>query len=62
MAADGKVYVGTEDGDFIVLEASKTLKVINKVDMRSPIYSTPIVANSTLFVATPTHLYAIAKQ
>jgi len=61
LVADGKVYAGTEDGDFIVLDASKTLKVINKIDMRSPIYSTPVVANGTLFVATPTHLYAIGK-
>ncbi len=59
VAADGKVYVGTEDGDVIVLEASKTLNVIKKNDIRSPIYSTPVMANGTLFIATPTHLYAI---
>src|SRR5579872_2503576 len=61
MVADGKVYMGTEDGDFLVLAADKTLKVINKIDMRSPVYSTPVAANGTLFVATPTHLYAIGK-
>ncbi len=59
MVADGKVYVGTEDGDFFILAASKTLKIIGKVDMRSPVYSSPVAANGTLFVATPTHLYAI---
>lgn len=59
MVADGKVYVGTEDGDFCILAAEKTLKVVNKVDMRSPVYSTPVGANSTLFIATPTQLYAI---
>src|SRR5205807_621969 len=32
MVADGKVYVGTEDGDFLVLAADKTMKLINKVD------------------------------
>ena len=61
VAADGKVYVGTEDGDVVVLEASKTLHVIKKNDIKSPIYSTPVVANGTLFIATPTHLYAIEK-
>jgi len=61
VAADGKVYVGTEDGDVIVLAASKTLNVIKKNDIRSPIYSTPVMANGTLFIATPTHLYAIEK-
>ncbi len=59
MVADGKVYVGTEDGDFYVIAASSTLKVINKIDMRSPVYSTPVAANGTVFIATPTHLFAI---
>ena len=31
------------------------------IDVRSPIYSSPVVANGTLFVATPTHLFAIGK-
>jgi outer membrane protein assembly factor BamB len=62
VAADGKVYIGTEDGDVIVLAASKTLNVIKKNDIRSPIYSTPVMANGTLFIATPTHLYAVANK
>jgi outer membrane protein assembly factor BamB len=61
LAVDGKVYVGTEDGDVVVLAADKAMKVINKVDMRSPVYSSPVVANGTLYIATPTHLYAIGK-
>jgi outer membrane protein assembly factor BamB len=62
MVADGKVYVGTEDGDFLILAAGKQLKVINKVDMRSPVYATPVAANGTLFIATPTHLYAVESK
>jgi len=27
----------------------------------APIYSSPVVANQTLYVATQTHLYAIGK-
>ena len=62
MVADGKVYFGTEDGDFYILAAGKQQKVIRKIDMRSPVYSTPVAANGTLYVATPTHLYAIGKS
>jgi len=61
MIAEGKLFFGTEDGDFIVLDAAKTMKEIKKTDMRSPIYSTPVAANGTIFLMTPTHLYAIGK-
>ncbi|MES2463706.1 MAG: PQQ-binding-like beta-propeller repeat protein [Armatimonadota bacterium] len=61
LVADGKVYVGTEDGDIILLAAGKTLKEVNRVDMRAPVYSSPVVANGVLYIATPTHLYAIEK-
>jgi outer membrane protein assembly factor BamB len=62
LIADGKLYIGTEDGDFLVMAATKEMKVINKIDMRAPCYSSPVVANGTIYVATPTHLYAIAKK
>ena len=62
LVADGKVYVGTEDGDVIILGADKTLKVIKRINTRAPVYSSPIVANGTLYVATQTHLYAIVKK
>jgi outer membrane protein assembly factor BamB len=61
LVADGKVWVGTEDGDIIQLAASKTLKEVGRVDMRSPVYASVVAANKTVFVATPTHLYAIGK-
>ncbi|MBI4564516.1 MAG: PQQ-binding-like beta-propeller repeat protein [Planctomycetes bacterium] len=62
LAADGKVYFGNEDGDVIVLAADKKLKEIGRANMRAPVYSSPVVANGTLYIATQTHLYAIAKQ
>jgi len=62
LVADGKLYVGTEDGDVIVLAASKQMKELGRFDMRAPVYSTAVAANGTLYVATPTHLYAIGKS
>lgn len=61
LVADGKVYVGTADGDFLLLQAGRQLREIRRIDMRAPIYSSPVVANGTLYIATPTHLYAIRK-
>ena len=58
--ADGKVYVGDEDGDFVVLKADRTLKVISETNLGAPVYSTPIIANGTMYVGSQTHLFAIA--
>ncbi|MBC8136806.1 MAG: PQQ-binding-like beta-propeller repeat protein, partial [Fibrella sp.] len=59
LVADGKVYVGTEDGDIVVLAAGKTLKELSRADMRAPVYASPVLANGTMYIATPTHLYAV---
>ncbi len=66
MVADGKVYVGDEDGDFVILPAKKDFKPkedkpIFQTNMFSPIYSTPVVANGVIYVGTQTHLYAIKE-
>jgi outer membrane protein assembly factor BamB len=61
--ADGKCYVGDEDGDLTVLAATKEgPKVLSEVNMGSPVYSTAIVANGTMYIGTQTHLFAIAKD
>ncbi len=61
---DGKVYAGNEDGDFIILPATKDFnpesqKPIFKTNLGAPVYSTPVMANGVLYISTPTTLYAI---
>jgi outer membrane protein assembly factor BamB len=60
--ADGKVYVGDEDGDFVVLAAEKEIKVLSETNVGAPIYTTPIVANGVMYVASQTHLFAISSR
>jgi len=62
MAADGKVYVGDEDGDLVVLAADKTKKVLSETNLGAPVYSTPVVANGTIYIASADHLYAFYDQ
>ena len=72
--ADGKVYIGNEDGFLTILPASKEAKPkkegqedkpaapkgeVIEVDMVSPVYASVIAANSVLYVGTHTHLYAV---
>ena len=63
LVVDGKCFVGTEDGFMTIVPATKAYdksKAV-EVDMTSPVFSSPIVANGVLYVATHTHLFAIAS-
>jgi outer membrane protein assembly factor BamB len=61
LLADGKVYLGDEDGDVAVLQAAPEMKKIAEIDMKASVYSTPVPANGVLYIMTPHTLYAIAN-
>jgi outer membrane protein assembly factor BamB len=58
--ADGKVYVGDEDGDFVVLAATKEKKLISETNVGAALYGTPIVANGAIYIQSNTHLFAFS--
>lgn len=65
LVVDGKVFIGTEEGELIVLGTGKELKVLcgedgeePAVEFSGPIYSSPVAANGVLYIATQSHLYA----
>ena len=60
LVADGKVYLGDEDGDVVVLEPGKEEKVLAETNMGSSVYSTAVPANGVLYIATRNQLYALA--
>ena len=62
LVADGKVYVGNETGTLSVLAAGKQKKVLAAIDFKEPIYSTPVAADGTLYVATQSKLYALRQK
>jgi hypothetical protein len=51
--------VGDEDGDLVILASDKEEKVLKEVLFDAPIYSTPVVANGSLYIGTQTHLYVV---
>jgi outer membrane protein assembly factor BamB len=57
----GKLLLGNEDGDLLILDHGKKEPEVKTVNMGAPVYSSPVVSNGTLYVATQTHLYAIGK-
>lgn len=59
LIADGKVYVGDEDGDVTIFELSKELEIIAEINLGSALYTTPIAANDRIYIANRNRLFAI---
>lgn len=59
LIADGKVYMGNEYGDVLVFElsAEKNLLATNTLD--SAVYTTPIAAGDTIYIANRNRVFAI---
>lgn len=62
LVADGKVFIGSRKGDFWIMAAGREKKVLAMVDFKKPISATATAANGTLYIATMTHLHAIALK
>jgi RNA polymerase sigma factor (sigma-70 family) len=59
---DGKVYLGTDDGDLWVFEHGKAKPTPKQMELGGPIRTTPVVANGVLYVMTNSTLFAIAPK
>lgn len=59
---DGKVFLGDEDGDVVVLEHGKKKKVLAEMNMHNAVYTTPVAAKGVLYIANRTKLFAIAEK
>jgi len=59
--ADGKVYLGDEDGDIAILKAGKELEVLAEINMGSAVYTTPVAKEGVLYVSTRNALFALAE-
>jgi outer membrane protein assembly factor BamB len=57
---DGRVYLGDEDGDVVVLQAGPEKKLIAEMNMGSSVYATPVPANGALFIMNRNQLFALA--
>ena len=61
MFIDGKIYIGDEDGDVVVMQAGRELKILSELNMGSSVYSTPVPANGMLFISNRNMLYTLAE-
>jgi outer membrane protein assembly factor BamB len=61
MLVDGKIYLGDEDGDVVIMQEGKTKKVIAEINMGSSVYSTAVPANGALYISNRNQLYALSE-
>jgi outer membrane protein assembly factor BamB len=62
MVVDGHILLGDEDGELVVLKAGDEEEELATMQFDSAIYSTPTIANGTLFVSDRSRLYAFKIQ
>lgn len=62
LVADGKIYLGDEDGDVVVFALDKKLAVLAKNNLGAPVHSTAVAAGRTLYISTAMHLFAIGQE
>ena len=62
LVADGKIYLGTEDGDIVIMQAGKEKKVLGTFNMGTAVYGTAVPAHNTLFIMNRNQLYALAVK
>ena len=60
--ADGKVYIGDEDGDVSVFSTGKQMELIYEVNMGSAVYTTPVANDKVLYIVSRNTLFAIAEK
>jgi outer membrane protein assembly factor BamB len=61
LIADNKVFIGDEDGDILIFELSKTATVLAEINLGSALYTTPVAANDTIYIANRNRIFAIQE-
>jgi outer membrane protein assembly factor BamB len=59
---DGKVYLGDEDGDVVVMQHGKEKKVLAEMNMGSAVYGTVVPANGALILNNRNQLFSLALK
>ena len=59
VAADGKVYFTSEDGDVYVVKAGRTFELLSKSPLGDYAMATPAIANGTLYFRTGSAVIAV---
>jgi outer membrane protein assembly factor BamB len=62
VAADGKIYLSSEDGDMLVVEAGATFKVLATSSMGETLMATPALSDGVMYVRGASTVFAISAK
>ena len=62
VAADGKIYFVSENGETIVLRAGRSPEVLSRNDLGERQIASPAVSDGQIFIRTDDHLWAIGNR
>ena len=62
IAADGKIYCGSQQGDLIVIKAGPKFERLAATKLGAPINATPAVANDRMFIRTGKELLCVGTR
>ena len=62
IAAAGRVYLSSEDGDVFVVAAGERFELLSRNPMGAPVFATPAVAGTTLIVRTASEVFGISGR
>ena len=58
---DGKVFLGDEDGDVVVLRAGQEMEVIGEYNLGAAVYCTPVARDGVLYILTRNRIWAFQE-
>lgn len=61
VAADGRIYLSSEDGEVFVVRAGPKFEILATNEMGEPLMATPALADGTMYIRGQHHLFAVGK-
>jgi outer membrane protein assembly factor BamB len=62
VAADGRLYLASEDGQVFVVRAGETFELLATNEMNAPCMATPALSGELLIVRTKSHVYGLRAR
>jgi outer membrane protein assembly factor BamB len=61
VAAGGRIYFASEEGIVSVISDGDKLEVLARNDLGEPVFATPAIVESVLYIRTPAHVFAFGN-